>query len=142
MHLRIRGLEIPKQFTNRLYAGNKCRLPLPENWWNDFRGFLICAVLEDHVSNRWCYPKITIQEEASDDMRGMFHDVVWGESFGGKLTWVCDSTSIGIGASLVTKNNESGLTDTSTDSSQFTHDYTSKIFFHQDSKSSLTISPR
>ncbi|GJU59466.1 Toll/interleukin-1 receptor domain-containing protein [Tanacetum coccineum] len=46
---RIRGLEIPKQFTNRLYAGNKCRLPLPENWCNNFCGFLICAVLEDHV---------------------------------------------------------------------------------------------
>ncbi|GJU89067.1 Toll/interleukin-1 receptor domain-containing protein [Tanacetum coccineum] len=29
MHLKIRGLEIPKQFTNRLYAGAKCRLPLP-----------------------------------------------------------------------------------------------------------------
>ncbi|GJW35325.1 Toll/interleukin-1 receptor domain-containing protein [Tanacetum coccineum] len=169
MHLRIRGLEIPKQFTSRLYAGGRCRLPLPENWYNDFCGFLICAVLEVHVSNRWCYPKITIKEEASDDMRGMFHDVVWGESFGGKLTWVWyvsfaslrrtewwnpthknvsfyiddnDSTSIGIGASLVPMNNGSGLTDTSTDSSEFTDYYTPKISIRDDSKSSLTISPR
>ncbi|GJV99997.1 Toll/interleukin-1 receptor domain-containing protein [Tanacetum coccineum] len=168
MFLRIKGLEIPKQFTNRLYAGDKCRLPLPVNWCNDFCGFLICAVLE-HCIYSWTSPKITIQEEASDDMRGMFHDVVWGESFGGKLTWVwyvsfaslrrtewwnpthknvsfhidqVDSTSIGIGASLVRLNNGSGLTDTSTDSSEFTDDYTPKISIRHDSKSSLTISPR
>ncbi|GKG23034.1 hypothetical protein Tco_0388337, partial [Tanacetum coccineum] len=113
---------------------------------------------------------ITIKEEASDDMRGMFHDVFWGKSFSGEryVTWVWyvsfaslrrtewwnpmhknvsfyiydnDSTSVGIGASLVPMNNGSGLTDTSTDSSQFTHDYTSKISLNQDSKSSLTISP-
>ncbi|GKE08823.1 Toll/interleukin-1 receptor domain-containing protein [Tanacetum coccineum] len=89
MLLRFRGLEIPKQFTNRLYAGAECRLPLPENWCNDFCGFLICVVVE-HCIYSWTSPKITIQEEASDDMRGMFHDVVWGESFGGEryVTWV------------------------------------------------------
>ncbi|GKA05905.1 Toll/interleukin-1 receptor domain-containing protein [Tanacetum coccineum] len=64
MHLRIRGLEIPKQFTNRLYAGAKCWLPLPENLCNDYCGFLICAVLEDRV-------------------------YISGKSFGDKLTWVC-----------------------------------------------------
>ncbi|GKD12877.1 Toll/interleukin-1 receptor domain-containing protein [Tanacetum coccineum] len=66
MFLRIRGLEIPKQFTNRLYVGDNCRLPLPENWCNDFCGFLIFAVLEDHVGMRG-YISITIKEEASDD---------------------------------------------------------------------------
>ncbi|GJY99163.1 hypothetical protein Tco_0516593 [Tanacetum coccineum] len=70
MLLRIRGLEIPKQFTNRLYAGDTCRLPLPENWCNDFCGFLICVVVEDHV-DLWSSPDITIKEEASDDMRGV-----------------------------------------------------------------------
>ncbi|GKC79001.1 hypothetical protein Tco_1129775, partial [Tanacetum coccineum] len=52
-----------------------------------------------------------------------------------------DSTSIGIGASLVRLNNGSGLTDTSTDSSEFTDDYTPKISIHHDSKSFLRISP-
>ncbi|GJZ86100.1 hypothetical protein Tco_0657710 [Tanacetum coccineum] len=118
---RIRGLEIPKQFTNRLYAGNKCRLPLPENWCNDFYGFLICVVVDDRV-DLWSSPDITINEEASDDMR--------------------DSISIVIGASLVPLNNGSGLTDTSTDSSEFTDDYTPKISIRHDWKSSLTISPR
>ncbi|GJU00124.1 Toll/interleukin-1 receptor domain-containing protein [Tanacetum coccineum] len=93
----------------------------------------------------------------------------WGESFGGKLTWVwyvpfaslrrtewwnpkhknvsfyideVYSTSIGIGASLVHMNNGSGLTDTSIDSSEFTDDYKPKISIGHDSKSSLTISPR
>ncbi|GJT49391.1 Toll/interleukin-1 receptor domain-containing protein [Tanacetum coccineum] len=171
MLLRIRRLEIPKQFINRLYAGNKCRLPLPENWCNDFYGFLICVVV-DGCDDLWSSPDITITEEASDDMRGMFHDVVWGESFGGKLTWVwyvsfaslrCTewwnpthknvsfyihhyntkpSNYLGIGASLVPMNNGGGLTDTSTDSSEFTDDYTHKISISHDSKSSLTISPR
>nr|GEV08033.1 Toll/interleukin-1 receptor (TIR) domain-containing protein [Tanacetum cinerariifolium] len=170
MHLRIKGLEIPKQFTNRFYAGDKCRLPLPENWCNDFCGFLICAVVEDHHAF-WSSPKITIKEEASDDMRGMFHDVVWGESFGGKLTWVwyvpfaslrCTqwwnpthknvsfdiyhyntkpSNYLGIGASLVPMNNGSGLADTSIDSSEFTDDYTPKFPIHYDTKFSLIISP-
>ncbi|GKB02623.1 Toll/interleukin-1 receptor domain-containing protein [Tanacetum coccineum] len=147
--ISIKGLEIPKQFTNHLYAGNKCRLPLPENWCNNFCGFLICAVLEDRVDNGRS-PFINIKEEASDEMRdGILHDVVWRESFGGKLTWVwyvsfaslrrtewwnptrknvsfhiinpylSKITSIGIGASLVPMNNGSGLTDTSTDSSEF-----------------------
>ncbi|GKA05903.1 Toll/interleukin-1 receptor domain-containing protein, partial [Tanacetum coccineum] len=166
MHLRIRGLEIPKQFTNRLYAGAKCWLPLPENLCNDYCGFLICAVLEDRVYS-WTYPNIIIKEEASDDMRGMFHDAVSGKSFGDKLTWVwyvsfasLRSTEwwnpthknvsfyihpdkfIGIGASFVPMNNGSGLTDTSTDSSEFTDDYTPKFSIHHDSKSSLIISPR
>ncbi|GKD87391.1 Toll/interleukin-1 receptor domain-containing protein [Tanacetum coccineum] len=162
MLLRIKGLEIPKQFTNHLYAGDKCRLPLPKNWCNDFRGFLICAAVE-HCSR--LSPIITITEEASDDKLGMFHDVVWGKSFGGKLTWVWYVSfaslrrtewwnpthtkisfyifdGIGIGASLVPMNNGSGLTDTSTDSSEFTNDYTPKISIDHDSKSSLTISPR
>ncbi|GJZ80175.1 Toll/interleukin-1 receptor domain-containing protein, partial [Tanacetum coccineum] len=164
----IKGLEIPKQFTNRLYAGDRCRLPLPEKWCSDFCGFLICAVVEVHVSYRWPLSKITLQEEVSDDMRGMFHDVVWGESFGGKLTWVWYvsfaslrrtewwnpthknvsfyihhrySTSIGIGATLVLMNNGSCLTDTSTDSSEFTDDYTPKFSIYHDSKSSLIIYP-
>ncbi|GKF14159.1 hypothetical protein Tco_0055621 [Tanacetum coccineum] len=172
MLLRIRRLEIPKQFTNRLYVGNICRLPLPENWCNDFCGFLIIfTVMQNHVDIRH-FPYITIKEEASDDMRGMFHDVVWGESFGGKHTWVWHvpfaslrrtdwwnpthknvsfhiyhfntkpSNYLGIGASLVPMNNGSGLTDTSTDSSEFTDDYTPKISIRHDSKSSLTISPR
>ncbi|GKC43118.1 Toll/interleukin-1 receptor domain-containing protein, partial [Tanacetum coccineum] len=92
MQLRIRGLEIPKQFTSRLYAGHKY-----------------------HVDNRGS-PEITIKE-ASDYMHG-------------------------IGASLVPMNNGSGLTDTSTDSSEFTDDYTPKISIHYDSKSSLRIPPR
>ncbi|GKB43135.1 Toll/interleukin-1 receptor domain-containing protein [Tanacetum coccineum] len=167
MLLRIRGLEIPKQFTNRLYAGGKCWLPFPENWCNDFCGFLICVVVDDFWNSR----DITIKEEASDDMRGMFHDVVWGGSFGGKLTWVWyvsfaslrrtqwwnpthknvsfyikhyktnPSNYLGIGASLVPMNNGSGMTDTSTESSEFTDDYMPKFYILDDSKYCLTISP-
>ncbi|GJS78683.1 Toll/interleukin-1 receptor domain-containing protein [Tanacetum coccineum] len=166
MLLRIRGLEIPKQFTNRLYAGGKCWLPFPENWCNDFCGFLICVVVDDF----WNSPDIDIKEEASDDMRGIQHTRMF--RFDGKLTCVWyvsfvslrrtewwnpthknvsfrihhyqtnPSSYLGIGASLVPMNNGSGLTDTSTDSSEFTDDYTHKISIDRDSKSYLTISPR
>nr|GEX81727.1 Toll/interleukin-1 receptor (TIR) domain-containing protein [Tanacetum cinerariifolium] len=79
MLLRVKGLEIPKQFTNRLYDGDECWLPLPENWCSDFCGFLICAVLERPFYNSTS-PNITIKEEATDDMHGMFHDVVWAKA--------------------------------------------------------------
>ncbi|GJR17828.1 hypothetical protein Tco_0966355 [Tanacetum coccineum] len=155
---------------SELFGDRGGELPLPENWYNDFCGFLIFAVLVDHVNMRG-YTSITINKEVSDDMRGMFHDVVWGESFGGKRIRVLyvsfaslrctewwnpthknvsfyihhyntkPSNYLGIGASLVPMNNGSGLTDTSTDSSEFTDDYTHKISISRDSKSSLTISP-
>ncbi|GJR90018.1 Toll/interleukin-1 receptor domain-containing protein [Tanacetum coccineum] len=78
MLLRIRGVEIPKQIRNCLYAGDKCGLSVPENWCNDFL---------QHSIYSWASPTIIIWKEASDEMRGMFH-VVWGKSFGGKLTCV------------------------------------------------------
>ncbi|GJX66528.1 Toll/interleukin-1 receptor domain-containing protein [Tanacetum coccineum] len=117
---------------------------------------LLQSMLKEHHNYSRTSPGITIKEEASDDMRGMLHDVVWGESFGGKHTWVwyvsfaslrctewwnpthknvlfyihhLDSTSIGIGASLIPMNNRSGHTDTSTDSYEFTDDYTPKSPF-------------
>ncbi|KAI3802751.1 hypothetical protein L1987_30894 [Smallanthus sonchifolius] len=42
--LRLEGLEIPNGFTSPLLRGGRCRLQLPENWSNEFCGFLMCAV--------------------------------------------------------------------------------------------------
>ncbi|GJS13270.1 Toll/interleukin-1 receptor domain-containing protein [Tanacetum coccineum] len=111
---------------------------------NDFCGFLIGAVLEDHVPiNR--SPCITIKEEASDDMCGMLHDEVWRESFCGKVTWVCLGGSFGGKLTWEWDRSKScsheQWSDTSTDSSEFTDDYTPKISIRHHSKSSLRISP-
>ncbi|GJV59653.1 Toll/interleukin-1 receptor domain-containing protein [Tanacetum coccineum] len=52
MVLQLEGLQIPREFRPRLRAGRKCTLQLPENWCNDFCGFLICAVLDTNMSHR------------------------------------------------------------------------------------------
>ncbi|PWA58021.1 toll/interleukin-1 receptor (TIR) domain-containing protein [Artemisia annua] len=46
MVLLLEGLQIPREFRPRLQAGYKCTLQLPENWCNDFCGFLMCAVVQ------------------------------------------------------------------------------------------------
>ncbi|GKE58285.1 hypothetical protein Tco_1497470, partial [Tanacetum coccineum] len=80
---------------------------------NNFCGFLIFAVLKDHVHAR-VSPYITIMEESSDDMRVVYNP-----------------------------NKGSGLTDASNDSSEFTDDYAPKFSIdYNPKKSSLTISPR
>lgn len=47
MYLRLEGLEIAKRFTPPLGDGIRCTLQLPENFCNDFSGFLMCAVLKN-----------------------------------------------------------------------------------------------
>ncbi|KAJ0586405.1 putative TIR domain, P-loop containing nucleoside triphosphate hydrolase [Helianthus annuus] len=44
MVLQLQGLEVAKGFTPRPLRGKRFRLQLPENWCNDFCGFLMCAI--------------------------------------------------------------------------------------------------
>nr|XP_043633258.1 TMV resistance protein N-like [Erigeron canadensis] len=47
MSMELKGLEIPKKFKPRLVKRRRrCRLKLPENWFNEFSGFLFCCVLK------------------------------------------------------------------------------------------------
>jgi len=54
---------IPKRFVGRLYNGDRFTKHLPDDWYNDFCGFLIC------VATPWEYPciNIVITHEANDD---------------------------------------------------------------------------
>ncbi|KAD4585087.1 hypothetical protein E3N88_22688 [Mikania micrantha] len=45
MFLRLKGIQIAKRFTSDLVRENRCRLQLPENWCNEFSGFLMCGVV-------------------------------------------------------------------------------------------------
>ncbi|KAF5808008.1 putative leucine-rich repeat domain superfamily [Helianthus annuus] len=72
MLLQLEGVEIAKGFTP-LLRGKTCSLQLPEKWYDDFCGFLICVVLYrgDHLD-------INIRARV---MSGMDYqsDVVWEE---------------------------------------------------------------
>nr|XP_043614079.1 disease resistance protein Roq1-like [Erigeron canadensis] len=47
MSLQLKGLEIPRGFEPRVVRGRRCRMQLPENWYNDFSGFLLYAASND-----------------------------------------------------------------------------------------------
>nr|XP_043621090.1 TMV resistance protein N-like [Erigeron canadensis] len=63
MSLNLQGLEIPKAFEPRLVRGNRFRLKLAENWYNEYTGFLFCAVLKEYNRNRIGPVKITMRQE-------------------------------------------------------------------------------
>ncbi|GJW87964.1 Toll/interleukin-1 receptor domain-containing protein [Tanacetum coccineum] len=80
--LQLAGVEIPKGFTPLLINGNKFTLQLSPNWYSDYSGFLICAVLTGSYN---LPQKITMKLEKRMDCQ---QDVVWEESFDDKITWV------------------------------------------------------
>ncbi|PWA52930.1 toll/interleukin-1 receptor (TIR) domain-containing protein [Artemisia annua] len=80
--LKLAGVEIPKGFTPPLINGNKFTLQLSPNWYSDYSGFLICAVLTGSYT---LPPKITMKHENRMDCQ---QDVVWEESVDDKITWV------------------------------------------------------
>ncbi|XP_076902418.1 disease resistance protein Roq1-like [Bidens hawaiensis] len=160
MHLQVEGCEIPKGFRPHLLRGRRCRLELPENWCNDFSGFLMCVVTS---YDSFAIPYriwISMKQVSGDDSED---DVIWEESDGDKyMTWVWYvsfgllshtawwnqtykalsfenefDTCSGFGVTLVEKKCRSGLTETSMDSSS---QYAPKIKIQHDSASELTIS--
>ncbi|PWA38562.1 disease resistance protein (TIR-NBS-LRR class) family [Artemisia annua] len=137
--LLLEGLQIPREFRPRLRAGRKCTLQLPQNWCNDFCGFLMCAPITYAFLYRH-YPKITMSPVTGGWMGiDSADDMVWKESVRYKQTWVgyvsfaslrhhvpwLDETQkavslyisgqylSGFGVSLVPRISGSGPTDTS-----------------------------
>nr|XP_043635305.1 TMV resistance protein N-like isoform X2 [Erigeron canadensis] len=49
MILQLKELEIPWGFEPRVVRGDKCRMQLPENWYNHFCGFLFCATSHGYI---------------------------------------------------------------------------------------------
>lgn len=86
MCLQLNGLEIPKSFMPHLKHATSYTSDLPENWYNDFAGFLMCAVLTDYY---YTSPTIIMNPETGClvDMDCQY-DVVWEESDDDRLTWV------------------------------------------------------
>nr|XP_043631884.1 disease resistance protein Roq1-like [Erigeron canadensis] len=90
MLLELGGREIPKGFIPCLCKGSKCTLQLPNNWCDDFCGFLICAVFKK--KSRYEAVKISMQQPMSTEegMDSRQNDVVWEEGIGdtSTSTWV------------------------------------------------------
>ncbi|XP_071697030.1 TMV resistance protein N-like [Rutidosis leptorrhynchoides] len=76
MKLYVDGLEIPKTFIPPLRRGSTCRLQLPQNWYNDFCGFLMCSVLKKgSIRNQ----RISLKHEQSKRMGMNVEPGLWKE---------------------------------------------------------------
>ncbi|KAK1436881.1 hypothetical protein QVD17_02665 [Tagetes erecta] len=161
MHLCIEGLEILKGFTP-LRIGSDYRLKLPENWCNDFSGFLMCTVLSKYIffglrtsigiqqMNGVEFEEDMVWEESDGDS-DVYMTYVWYVPFGSlrHTTWwdqtykalefnILDTYKkpIAFGVRLVDKESTSGrVSDTSTNSSS---PYTPKFKIIHDSAFELT----
>ncbi|KAK1427543.1 hypothetical protein QVD17_16230 [Tagetes erecta] len=80
MLLQLEGLNIAKGFTPPLLRG-RCRLKLPENWYNNFCGFLMCAVVTYDFDLRKSEYLISMVSNSEDD-------VVWEQSDNDKITLI------------------------------------------------------
>ncbi|GJX62131.1 Toll/interleukin-1 receptor domain-containing protein [Tanacetum coccineum] len=89
MVLLLQGFPIPREYQPRLRDGTECTLQLPENWSNDFCGFLLCVVLTDDFKIN-SSPDITMEQVTGGLMVEMDSqdDVDWEESVDDKITWV------------------------------------------------------
>lgn len=147
MILQLGGIEIPKGFIHPLLKGSRYRLQLPQNWYNHFSGFLMCAAMRrNYKSGQY----IRMKHEKGGSTTGIDseQDMYWKESGVDVETWVGyvsfvslkdtlwwdptftnfefslekeeyedDSSCSGFGVSLVSKTSKSETTTTTIDSS-------------------------
>lgn len=83
MFLRLPELEIRRGFEPRLVRGDRCRMQLPENWYNDFYGFLFCAVTHGLINPVISMKHMEKSVDSQDD-----DDVYWEENEDYCITWV------------------------------------------------------
>ncbi|KAJ0816912.1 putative P-loop containing nucleoside triphosphate hydrolase, leucine-rich repeat domain superfamily [Helianthus annuus] len=158
MVLQLTGAKIAMGNTP-LLRGSKCTLQLPENWCNDYSGFLMCAILPSF------YIGLTVRISKSDETNGMDSqsDVFWEESDGNsvdKCTWMVyvsfgslrqsvwwdqtykalsfdtEERCRGFGVRLVEKKSRSGIKETPT---IYSSDYTPTLDIKHDSTSALRM---
>ncbi|KAD4585174.1 hypothetical protein E3N88_22775 [Mikania micrantha] len=133
--LLLLGLQIPMGFTPPLLRSKRYTLQIPENWRDDFSGFLMCAVLNDFIISRDDF-KIIVKQASSgvsfeddlvwEDSDGKGNTLVWYVSFDllrDTAWWNQTYKSLyfeitigkcsGFGVKLVEKKNRSGLMETS-----------------------------
>nr|XP_043635488.1 disease resistance protein Roq1-like isoform X2 [Erigeron canadensis] len=86
MVLQVEGIEIPKKLLDWLVSGNTCTLQLPENWYNDFCGFIMCAVSPHYYLNVQITMKQVVGNEMGTDSQ--YEYVAWEKSNDDRRTFV------------------------------------------------------
>ncbi|KAI3773316.1 hypothetical protein L1987_47841 [Smallanthus sonchifolius] len=86
MILLLQGLEVAKGFIPCLRDGSRCTLQLPENWLNDYCGFLMCVIFQIKFYRRDSVG-ISIMKSAINGTDSQ-QDGDWNESCGDEFTWV------------------------------------------------------
>ncbi|KAI7756210.1 hypothetical protein M8C21_032416 [Ambrosia artemisiifolia] len=165
MLLKLEGHEIAKEFKPPLVSGSRCRLKLPENWSNDFSGFLICVVgtyeishysqriSMEHVLSGMDYEDDVAWEESDNDKRTLVwyvsfaslrHTTWWSSTYKAVLFSLGLDAAIqsfsGFGVALVARKSGSGPTEASTTQQEyeFSH-YTPSFNIVQDVQYALKI---
>ncbi|KAK9049581.1 hypothetical protein SSX86_031450 [Deinandra increscens subsp. villosa] len=142
MILNLEGLEIAKGFTPPLVRGSRCRLELPENWSNDFSGFLMCAV-GAYEDSYWCHlinmeqvpmgnksEEDVVWEASDNDKRTLVwyvsfasfrHTIWWNSGYTGVLFTLehAGRSFSGFGVKLVERKSGIGLSDTLTTQEEY-----------------------
>ncbi|XP_021991012.1 disease resistance protein RUN1-like [Helianthus annuus] len=165
MLLKLEGHEIAKEFRPPLASGSIFKLKLPENWSNDFSGFLMCAVgtyeisyysqriCMEHVSSCMEYKDDMVWEESDNDKRTLIwyvsfaslkHTSWWNSTYKAVLFSLGLEADIqsfsGFGVALVARKSGSGPTETSTTQQEYecSH-YTPNFNIVQDLQYALKI---
>ncbi|KAJ0804577.1 putative leucine-rich repeat domain superfamily [Helianthus annuus] len=165
MLLKLEGHEIAKEFRPPLASGSIFKLKLPENWSNDFSGFLMCAVgtyeisyysqriCMEHVSSCMEYKDDMVWEESDNDKRTLVwyvsfaslrHTSWWNSTYKAVLFSLGLEADIqsfsGFGVALVARKSGSGPTETSTTQQEYecSH-YTPNFNIVQDLQYALKI---
>ncbi|KAL8252453.1 hypothetical protein R6Q59_036146 [Mikania micrantha] len=133
-------------FRPPLLRGRRYTLDLPENWRDDFSGFLMCAVSKNFLSVKQALSSVNSEDdvvwEEGDGDRitsvwyvsfGSLRDTAWWDQTYKALSFEnAEYKCIGFGVRLVAKRNRSGLTETSKTNS---YDYTPCISIEHDKAS-------
>nr|XP_043637854.1 TMV resistance protein N-like [Erigeron canadensis] len=89
MILQLEGVEIPKRLLPWLVSGKTCRLQLPENWCNDFSGFLMCvACTRDLIPQKHIRIRMEQMMSGGLGMDSQYDEEPWTESADDRRTWV------------------------------------------------------
>nr|XP_043613288.1 TMV resistance protein N-like [Erigeron canadensis] len=91
MILQLKGLEIPRGFEPRVVRGRRCRMQVPENWYTQFSGILLCIVLNNDgdyfdltkITTRMKHEKLTGDSIRMQDSQ---EDMYWEETVNNRNT--------------------------------------------------------
>lgn len=155
MILQVRSLEILQRFTPPLRKGTRYTLELPENWCNNFCGFLMCAtttgmysdnkeITMTHEKGINSQPEFSSNNSDFNNTRvlyfsfGLLKHTAWWDETSNAISFSI-KPSIALGVRLIPRKTHSVQMET-TDSSQFYYmksKFADKFQIIHDSKSVL-----